>query len=43
MTSVTLHVKPQKTVIAIAGGHEKHQAIKAALKGQWVNGLATDE
>ncbi|PVF11350.1 DNA-binding transcriptional regulator, partial [Yersinia pestis] len=21
----------------------KHQAIKAALKGQWLNGLVTDE
>lgn len=43
LTSVKLRIQPEKPVIAIAGGKEKHQAIKAALKGQWLNGLVTDE
>lgn len=28
--------------IGVAGGTEKHEAIRAALRGQWVNILITD-
>ncbi|WP_145520740.1 sugar-binding transcriptional regulator [Yersinia mollaretii] len=43
VTSASLSIQPEKPVIAIAGGKEKHHAIKAALSGHWVNGLVTDE
>lgn len=43
LTSASLRIRPEKPVIAIAGGVEKHQAIKAVLRGYWVNGLVTDE
>ncbi|CRE43404.1 transcriptional regulator [Yersinia enterocolitica] len=43
LTSASLRIRPEKPVIAIAGGVEKHQAIKAVLRGHWVNGLVTDE
>jgi DNA-binding transcriptional regulator LsrR (DeoR family) len=43
LTSVNLHQRPEKPVIALAGGAEKHQAIRAALLGRWINGLVTDE
>ncbi|CNG05360.1 transcriptional regulator [Yersinia frederiksenii] len=43
LTSASLRIQPEKPVIAIAGGKEKHQAIKAVLSGHWVNGLVTDE
>jgi len=42
-TSVGIDAKRGKPVIALAGGTEKHQAIRAALAGGWVNGLVTDE
>jgi DNA-binding transcriptional regulator LsrR (DeoR family) len=29
--------------IAISGGEHKREAILAALRGQWINGLVTDE
>ncbi len=43
LTSVSLVSKPDKPVIALAGGEEKHRAIRAALKGGWISGLVTDE
>jgi DNA-binding transcriptional regulator LsrR (DeoR family) len=43
LTSVNLYQRPEKPVIALAGGAEKHQAIRAALLGRWINGLVTDE
>ena len=43
LTSVHLRQQPEKPVIALAGGAEKHTAIRAALLGRWINGLVTDE
>jgi DNA-binding transcriptional regulator LsrR (DeoR family) len=43
LTSVNLRQQPEKPVIALAGGAEKHRAIRAALLGRWINGLVTDE
>ncbi|CAI2457136.1 Deoxyribonucleoside regulator [Serratia ficaria] len=43
LTSVGLRQRPEKPVIALAGGPEKHRAIRAALAGRWINGLVTDE
>ncbi len=43
LTSVNLRQQPEKPVIALAGGKEKRQAIRAALLGRWINGLVTDE
>lgn len=43
LTSVNLRPQPKKPVIALAGGAEKHRAIRAALLGRWINGLVTDE
>ncbi|CAI0913290.1 Transcriptional regulator lsrR [Serratia entomophila] len=43
LTSVELRQQPEKPVIALAGGPEKHRAIRAALAGHWINGLVTDE
>ncbi|GAA3604661.1 sugar-binding transcriptional regulator [Gibbsiella greigii] len=43
LTSVSLRQRPEKPVIALAGGREKYSAIRAALAGQWINGLVTDE
>jgi len=30
-------------VIAFAGGKYKWEAVRAALRGKWINGLVTDE
>ncbi|WP_369790368.1 sugar-binding transcriptional regulator [Rouxiella sp. WC2420] len=43
LTSVGLHPQPDRPVIAMAGGEDKYLAIRAALKGGWINGLVTDE
>ncbi|QII38367.1 sugar-binding transcriptional regulator [Rouxiella badensis] len=43
LTSVSLQPKADKPVIAMAGGAEKHLAMRAALQGGWVSGLVTDE
>jgi len=43
LTSVGLHPQEGKPVIALAGGSDKHVAVRAALAGQWINGLVTDE
>ncbi len=43
LTSVAMKPQPEKAVIALAGGQEKFQAIKSALRGRWINGLVTDE
>ncbi|MFZ1874040.1 MAG: sugar-binding transcriptional regulator [Chania sp.] len=43
LTSVNLCQQPEKPVIALVGGAEKHRAIRAALLGRWINGLVTDE
>ncbi len=33
----------KKPVIAFAGGQYKWEAVRAALRGKWINGLVTDE
>jgi DNA-binding transcriptional regulator LsrR (DeoR family) len=33
----------RKPVIAFAGGEHKARALLGALRGQWINGLVTDE
>jgi Putative sugar-binding domain len=33
----------KKPVIAFAGGKYKWEAVRAALRGKWINGLVTDE
>ncbi len=43
LTSVTINVRPEKPVIAFAGGAEKYSAIRAVLNGGWLTGLVTDE
>ena len=43
VTSIQLRRPPKKPVIAFAGGERKAQAVLGALRGQWINGLVTDE
>jgi DNA-binding transcriptional regulator LsrR (DeoR family) len=43
VTSIQLRRPPKKPVIAFAGGEHKVQAVLGALRGQWINGLVTDE
>lgn len=43
VTSIQLQRPPTKPVIAFAGGENKAQAVLGALRGQWINGLVTDE
>ena len=43
VTSIQLRRPPKKPVIAFAGGEHKAQAVLGALRGQWINGLVTDE
>jgi len=43
LTSVGPQPHDNKPVIALAGGAEKHLAVRAALNGKWINGLVTDE
>jgi DNA-binding transcriptional regulator LsrR (DeoR family) len=43
VTSIQLRRPSKKPVIAFAGGEHKAQAVLGALRGQWINGLVTDE
>jgi DNA-binding transcriptional regulator LsrR (DeoR family) len=43
VTSIRLRRPPRKPVIAFTGGQHKAQAVLGALRGQWINGLVTDE
>ena len=43
VTSIQLRRPPKRSVIAFAGGERKAQAVLGALRGQWINGLVTDE
>jgi DNA-binding transcriptional regulator LsrR (DeoR family) len=43
VTSIQLRRPPKKPVIAFAGGEHKVAAVLGALRGQWINGLVTDE
>jgi DNA-binding transcriptional regulator LsrR (DeoR family) len=37
------HLKSIPSVVGIAGGKRKHQAILGALRGEWVDVLITDQ
>jgi DNA-binding transcriptional regulator LsrR (DeoR family) len=43
VTSIQLRRPPKKPVIAFTGGEAKAPAVLGALRGQWINGLVTDE
>ncbi|WP_084089734.1 sugar-binding transcriptional regulator [Erwinia oleae] len=43
LTSAPVAPDPVRPTIAFAGGRTKHRAIRAALRGRWINGLVTDE
>jgi DNA-binding transcriptional regulator LsrR (DeoR family) len=43
VTSIQLRRPSKMPVIAFAGGEHKAQAVLGALRGQWINGLVTDE
>ncbi|EDW6064619.1 hypothetical protein YT14_002767 [Salmonella enterica subsp. enterica serovar Oslo] len=43
LTSVPLESHTPRQVYGFAGGRKKFNAIRAALTGQWINGLVTDE
>lgn len=43
VTSYNVQNNTHSKVIAISSGNDKQAAILAALKGQWLNGLVTDE
>ncbi|AVL17133.1 sugar-binding transcriptional regulator [Klebsiella michiganensis] len=43
LTSVPLTSHTGRQIIAFSGGARKYQAIRAALIGQWITGLVTDE
>jgi DNA-binding transcriptional regulator LsrR (DeoR family) len=43
VTSIKLNRQAKRPVIAFSGGEHKSQAILGALRGQWINGLVTDE
>ena len=43
VTSIQLPRPSRKPVIAFAGGEHKSKAVLGALRGQWINGLVTDE
>jgi DNA-binding transcriptional regulator LsrR (DeoR family) len=43
VTSIQVRRPPKKPVIGFAGGEHKALAVLGALRGQWINGLVTDE
>ncbi len=43
VTSLQLPTSADRPVIAFAGGESKYAALNAALRGQWLSGLVTDE
>ncbi|RVN08105.1 sugar-binding domain-containing protein, partial [Sinorhizobium meliloti] len=43
VASVPLPPRDRASVIGIAKGRRKHEALRAALKGRIINGLVTDE
>jgi DNA-binding transcriptional regulator LsrR (DeoR family) len=43
VTSLKLDSPPKRPTIGFAGGQRKRDALIAALKGQWLSGLVTDE
>jgi DNA-binding transcriptional regulator LsrR (DeoR family) len=43
VTSIKLNCQAKRPVIAFSGGEHKAEAVLGALRGQWINGLVTDE
>jgi len=43
LTTIAPQRYSKKPVIAFAGGKHKWEAVRAALRGKWINGLVTDE
>jgi DNA-binding transcriptional regulator LsrR (DeoR family) len=43
VTSIQPRRPPKKPAIAFTGGEHKARAVLGALRGQWINGLVTDE
>ena len=43
VTSLRLDAPPKRPTIGFAGGLRKREAVIAALQGQWLSGLVTDE
>jgi DNA-binding transcriptional regulator LsrR (DeoR family) len=43
LTSIPPQRRSKNPVIAFAGGKYKWEAVRAALRGKWINGLVTDE
>src|SRR6202048_2789909 len=43
VTSIQLRGPSKKPIIAFAGSDHKARAVLGALRGQWINGLVTDE
>lgn len=43
LTTIPPQRHSKKPVIAFAGGKYKWEAVRAALRGKWINGLVTDE
>jgi DNA-binding transcriptional regulator LsrR (DeoR family) len=43
VTSLKLDAPPKRPTIGFAGGQRKRDAVIAALKGNWLSGLVTDE
>jgi len=43
VTSIKLNRQARRPVIAFSGGEHKAGAVRGALRGQWINGLVTDE
>ena len=43
VTSIKLNRQVKRPVIAFSGGEHKAEAVLGALRGQWINGLVTDE
>ena len=43
LAGVRINPPTKRLIIGISGGPAKHRQLLAALRGQWVNGLVTDE
>ena len=43
LAGVRIEPPTSRLIIGISGGSSKHRPILAALRGQWINGLVTDE
>ncbi len=43
LAGVRIEPPTKRLIIGISGGSAKHRPLLAALRGQWVNGLVTDE